>query len=128
MRQFAPPFNISHFAIAADDVARAKRFYEDVFGWTITVWGPPGFYLIDTGNGIAGALQQRPEPLSGTGLRGFECTVSVENVEESVAKILAAGGRTIYPKSTIPTVGDIAKMEDTEGNSFCVVRYDSEAN
>ena len=28
--------NVAHFAINADDVARAKRFYERVFGWTMS--------------------------------------------------------------------------------------------
>ena len=43
------PNNISHFAIQADDVERARRFYSAVFGWTFEAWGPPGFYRILTG-------------------------------------------------------------------------------
>ena len=35
---------LRHFAINADDVPRAKRFYEEVFGWSFTPWGPPNFY------------------------------------------------------------------------------------
>ena len=35
---------LRHFAINADDTPRARRFYEAVFGWTFTPWGPPGFY------------------------------------------------------------------------------------
>ena len=30
------PATLRHFAINADDVPRAKRFYEEVFGWTCT--------------------------------------------------------------------------------------------
>lgn len=40
------PTNVVYFAIHADDVARARRFYQNVFGWRFEAWGPPGFFLI----------------------------------------------------------------------------------
>ena len=53
--------NIGFFAVHADDLPRARRFYETVFGWKFRPWGPPGFFLIATGDednpGIEGALQ-----------------------------------------------------------------------
>src|SRR4051812_9207996 len=55
--------NVKHVAISADDLPRARRFYERVFGWQFKPWGPPGFLLITTGTdeepGILGALQGR---------------------------------------------------------------------
>ena len=45
------PNNLSFFAINADDVPRARTFYEAVFGWGFEPWGPPDFYLIETGKG-----------------------------------------------------------------------------
>ncbi|HZE64511.1 MAG TPA: VOC family protein [Pyrinomonadaceae bacterium] len=57
--------NLKHFAVHAGDVARARNFYEQAFGWQFTAWGPPGFFLIKTGTdddaGIGGALQGRRE-------------------------------------------------------------------
>jgi len=48
------------FAIHADNVGRARTFYEKVLGWRFEEWGPPDFYLIKTGNeqspGILGAV------------------------------------------------------------------------
>ena len=38
-----PTHNIAHFDVAADDVERARRFYERVFGWRFEAWGPPDF-------------------------------------------------------------------------------------
>ena len=61
------PNNISFFAINADDVPRARTFYETVFDWAFEPWGPPDFYLIHTDKTQAahhGGLQQRR---SGTG-------------------------------------------------------------
>ena len=61
--------NVVHFAVHADDVERARAFYEAVFGWRFEAWGPPGFYRIHTGSsdgpGIEGALHTRHEPLEG---------------------------------------------------------------
>ena len=60
------PNNVKHFAIHADDVDRARKFYESVMGWQFTPWGPPNFYLIRTGTdadpGVQGALQGRRDP------------------------------------------------------------------
>ena len=40
------PTNFRHFAINADDVSRAKRFYEQALDLEFTPWGPPNFYQI----------------------------------------------------------------------------------
>ena len=37
------PNNLKHFSINADNVERAKTFYEQTFGWQFTAWGPPKF-------------------------------------------------------------------------------------
>jgi len=79
------PNNMSFFAINADDVPRARKFYEAVFGWDFEPWGPPGFYLIETGKErigpIRGALQERRELAPGQKTIGFECTISVANID-----------------------------------------------
>lgn len=121
--QHAPPFQISHFSINADDVDRARKFYGDLFGWTFTAWGPPGFFMIDTGGVVHGALQQRQTPIEGKAVRAYECTITVPDVDEMQKRIVEAGGTVHFPKSTIPGVGDIATFYDTEGNYFCVAKY-----
>ena len=79
------PNNLASFAIHVDDVDRARRFYEAVFGWDFEPWGPPGFYLIHTGTeddpGIQGLMHARSEPRTGTGLNGIEPTFAVEDVD-----------------------------------------------
>ena len=43
------PNNVKHFAVHAEDVDRARKFYEGTLGWRFIPWGPPNFYLIKTG-------------------------------------------------------------------------------
>lgn len=119
------PNNISHFAIHADDPERAKRFYTEVFGWQFRPWGPPDFWMIQTSEepGIHGSLQKRQHP-KGEGMRGFECTISVDSVDETTAQIEANGGRIVTPKTQIPTVGWVVQFEDPEGNLACIMRYE----
>ena len=46
---------LRHFAINADDVQSARRFYQTVFDWRFDPWGPPDFYQIkNAGDGLPG--------------------------------------------------------------------------
>jgi predicted enzyme related to lactoylglutathione lyase len=107
------PNHVSHFAINADDLKRARRFYENVFGWTFEPWGPPGFFLIHTGTprdpGVQGALQQRgADPDNG---RSY--TVGVDSAD-AAAKAEANGGKVIAAKTIIPTVGELVWLQDPD--------------
>ena len=123
--------HLAHFAINADDVGRAKRFYENVFGWTITAWGPPGFYLIatgqDGGQAARGAVQGRRALLPGQRTVGFECTIAVDSIDDTAHAVLANGGRTIMEKSVIVGVGTLMFFQDTEDNVFGAMQYDAGA-
>lgn len=115
---------LSHFAINADDLDRAKQFYGAVFGWTFTPWGPPGFFQI-AGTGVLGALQGRRELIPNTRTNGFECTIAVDSIEAAVAAVTANGGKVLMPPSTIPTVGTLAFFQDPEGNVFGAMQYEA---
>src|SRR5262245_50714085 len=122
---------LRHFAINADDLDRARRFYEQVFGWRFEAWGPPGFFMIATGARdprVMGSLQKRRELLQGRPMVGFECTVGVEtDVSRLADTIRGAGGRIVMEKATIAGVGDLIWFEDPEGNVAGAMRYDAKA-
>ena len=110
---------VAYFAINADDVPRAMKFYETVFGWSFEPWGPPNFYLIETGSEeivVKGALQERREIVPGQKTIGFECTITVGDIDQTIRAIEANGGRIAAPKFYLPTVGTIAYFFDPEGN------------
>lgn len=119
--------NVVHFAIHADDVERARHFYEAVFGWRFEAWGPPGFYNVMTGDddrpGIQGALHGRDEPLSGGGNRGFTCTVAVDDLAAIREKVVANAGTITHEEIEIPTVGTLTQFLDTEGNELAAMVY-----
>jgi len=121
--------NLHHFAINADDVPRARRFYERAFGWKFSAWGPPNFYMIETGEKqpIAGSLQGRRELVPGQRMTGFECTIEVKSIDDTAAAVVAAGGKVIMQKSIIVGVGALMFFQDTEGNSFGAIQPDAQA-
>lgn len=122
---------VRHFAINADDPARAQAFYAAAFGWTFHAWGPPGFWTIDTGSRDAGApmgaLQQRRTLIEGERMTGFECSISVPDVQAVEQAIVAAGGTILMPLTTIPTVGHLLWFRDPEGNVAGAMQYDRDA-
>ncbi len=116
---------LAHFAINADDVDRSMAFYKNVFGWTFSAWGPPGFYQIE-GAGIRGALQGR-RSLTGQRMQGFECTIGVDSIDAVEKAVLASGGKILLARSVIVGVGTLMFFADPDGNAFGAMQYDARA-
>lgn len=120
---------VIHFEVQADDVARAKKFYEQAFGWKVEplmskeqganmdYWG------LETGPknepGISGGLYQRPKD---NVIHTFDCTILVEDIDASIAAVKASGGQITRDKEELKGVGWFASALDTEGNRFAMMQ------
>ena len=120
--------SIIHFDISAEDVLRAKNFYEQLFGWKIEKFpgGPVEYYLIETRTakgerGIGGGLAKREKDYQK--ITNF---IQVDAIDEAIAKVKELGGEIVESKSTIPNIGFIAGCRDTEGNIFGVMELKEE--
>lgn len=127
------PGELAHFAINADDVDAARRFYAAVFGWRFAAWGPPGFFHVLTADGErpgpVGALQQRRDLLpGGAPTTTFEPTVAVADLGAALAAVEAHGGTVLMGATTIAGVGDLAFFTDPSGNVCGAMRYDGAAD
>ena len=116
-----------HFEIPADDPARARQFYTDVFGWRFQSWGggESEYWLITTGQdepGIDGGMNRR-QP----GSTGVVNTIGVASLDDAVAKVTAGGGKVLMPKMPVPGIGWLAYCADTEGNAFGMMQSDEGA-
>ena len=120
------PSTLRHFAINADDLPRARAFYETVFGWTFKPWGPPDFYQTETaGHGAWGALQARRQ-VGGQPMPGIEVTFDVEDIAATVAAITAGGGSILMQPFHIEGVGHLVWFQDPEGNIAGAMQYERE--
>lgn len=127
---------VVHFEIQADDLERAKAFYESVFGWSFPdyseVTGAPYFGVI-TGEegtaGINGGLLPRPAPVPGpqSGTNAYVCTVEVADFDAVAAAVAAAGGQVALPKYPLTGMAWQGYFLDTEGNTFGVHQPDPHA-
>ena len=116
---------LRHFSINADDVSRARRFYEAVFGWTFTPWGPPGFLMTDSvGPGLSGALQGRHR-VDGEPMPGLTITFAVDDIPTTLAAIKANGGKILMPPTIIEGVGELIYFKDSEGNIAGAMTYEN---
>jgi hypothetical protein len=116
---------LRHFAINADDVPRARAFYESVSGWTFDAWGPPDFFQIkNAGDRLMGALQERREIVPGVRLTGYEVTLGVEDLKATIAAVEAGHGRIVMQPYRISGVGELIFFEDTEGNLVGAMQYE----
>ncbi len=115
---------VIHFEIQADDVQRAKKFYENAFDWKIEQWmkaedGGMDYWGLVTGPegtpGINGGLYQRP---TDNKLHTFDCTIQVDDIDKAIEDVKKNGGVIRGEKTQIPGVGWFAGGTDTEGNRF----------
>jgi predicted enzyme related to lactoylglutathione lyase len=122
---------VIHFEVHAEDPERAARFYQAVFGWRIDHIPALDYWMIYTGDGpgIDGGMLRRrgPAPSDGQPVNAFVCTLGVDDVDAAIANGQKAGGAVAMPRMTIPGVGYVAYLKDTEGNIFGVLQSDAEA-
>ena len=115
---------IVHFEIPADDVEKMKKFYEALFGWKIIrVTMPSEYWLIHTvptdekgmllKPGVNGGMFQRMPDQKEMKPINY---ITIESIDEYVAKVEKLGGKILVPKMQVPTVGWIAVALDPEGN------------
>lgn len=107
------------FEIPVHDLERAKQFYETVFGFQLSLneMGPmkmAWFPMTQEGSGAAGTLMKSEgyTPSHAGTLVYF----SVTDIEGTLAKVNANGGKTLMPKTGIGEHGHIAHFQDCEGN------------
>jgi predicted enzyme related to lactoylglutathione lyase len=113
------------FNLPVDDMQRARRFYENVFGWEVRpIPGSGGnFHAAHTV-----AVDENEEPLEpgaingglfrrGThGLTQTFLEVTVPSIDEHLRKVEAEGGQLVRPKGPVLDIAFFAVVKDTEGN------------
>ena len=118
--------SIVWFEIPADNLQRAKAFYDNLFGWKINPFpGTQDYWHIDTGGADAtpdGALKARKQPQEPA-----INYVSVDSVTDFAAKIKKLGGKICMSKTAVPQMGYFAVCQDTEGNAFGIWESDENA-
>lgn len=118
---------VQHFEIPADDISRARKFYESSFGWNTMDFPMPGgtqYIGLHTGPVDENNMWKEPGFINGGMFQrgaGFPLTspsiaVSVDDIDAALEKIKTAGGSVITDKMEIAGMGLYAYIKDSEGN------------
>jgi predicted enzyme related to lactoylglutathione lyase len=113
---------VVHFEIPASNLNRARRFYENVFGWhteKIPKMDYVGLHTVKVDKkrmpvekgAINGGMMKR-----GHGIKGPVIAMNVKSVTASINKVLAHKGKVVMPKKEIMGMGYYAYVKDCEGN------------
>jgi len=123
---------IVYFQIPSDDIERSKKFYNQLFGWTIDKMSESNTpremenwevtTTDDKGNkALGGGMSKRQMPQQQ--ITNF---IDVKSVDEYSSKVERLGGKIVVPKTVVPGMGYYAVCLDTENNSFGI--YESHEN
>src|SRR4029450_10875284 len=99
------------------DVEEAARFYGVLFGWTFLESEPKLRYLIARLNGqdAAGIGQLNSPDVTAARFPAWNTYISVRDIEQAAARIVAAGGRITEPPSTLDAAAVTAACRDRAG-------------
>jgi len=106
------------------DPAAAAAFYGPLFGWrveTVDMGGGP-YHLLKVGETAIGGIMKTPAE-AGPMPPAWGCYVTVEQVDATVARVTALGGKVVVPAMDIPGVGRMAVIADPQGATLSVMQY-----
>jgi predicted enzyme related to lactoylglutathione lyase len=114
------------YELMTPDPEGAKAFYDAVVGWTFGEATPEynGYRMIGRSDGgFAGGVLPLNDEMQQQGARptwlGY---IHVADVDEAIAAIEAAGGKTFMAATDIPNVGRIAMVADPQGAPFYIMK------
>jgi predicted enzyme related to lactoylglutathione lyase len=114
------------YELMTTDSDAAKAFYDAVVGWNFGESAPEynGYLMIDTSDGVfaGGVLPITPEMQQHGARPTWLGYLNVNDVDQKVASIEAAGGKAYIAPTDIPNVGRIAMVADPQGAPFYVMK------
>jgi uncharacterized protein len=118
MSQAGNHHKINYVEFTATDVARAKRFYTDAFGWGFQDWGPDYVSFDAATAGINGGFRKSSvEETSGSGAPLI--VLYSADLKATETAITAAGGTIVVPTFEFPG-GRRFHFADGVGNVLAV--------
>jgi predicted enzyme related to lactoylglutathione lyase len=116
---------VAHFEIPAEDLARAKQFYAEAFGWeahtmpmgdgteyttVTTIPVDPNTMMPTRPGSINGGLVERSEAMPAPVI-----TIGVTSIDDALQKVISSGGSVVAPRTEV-SGGAFAYFRDSERN------------
>jgi len=115
---------VVHFEVPYDDRKRAKKFYEEIFGWNIFDSGMKGaeYDLVHTGPTDKEGMTNEAGFINGGMMKRMSVgeqpvmVIDVSDIDKTLQEIERIGGKILAPKMEVADMGLYARANDTEGN------------
>lgn len=110
---------VVYFEIMGPDGDAQRDFYANVFGWNPrAVPGFDSYYTMEKDDiGVGGGVGKGPED----GPTYVTIYVEVDSIDDHLASVEAAGGKTVVPRTVIPGTVTFASFADPAGNVIGLV-------
>jgi predicted enzyme related to lactoylglutathione lyase len=128
---------VVHFEMPAENRQRMADFYSKTFGWKTQMLGKDmGNYVIATTTESDEKGPKKPGAING----GFftksddmpaqypSVVVAVDDINDSMKKVMKAGGKVLGDPMEIPGVGQYVSFFDTEGNRVSMLQPGSRSS
>jgi predicted enzyme related to lactoylglutathione lyase len=112
--------NIAYFQVPADDIGRARKFYQSLLGWRIEPDTTHENQSLQWQNIITGEPEEGAMNKGGLykrmGPGPIMNFVILRDFDRVLSRVEKLGGKIVMPKNAIKSVGLVAVIQDTEGN------------
>jgi uncharacterized protein len=107
--------------LLTNDTKKAGEFYSQLFGYTITPFGPEevGYFIFMKGDKQIAGLMKDP---TGNMPPNWGVYFNVDDTDPLVEKVKAAGGQVYMGPQDMPEVGRIAVVADAQGAAFGIIK------
>jgi uncharacterized protein len=112
---------VVHFELPADDIERARSFYQEAFGWQAQSVPDLNYTLVTTTpsnekgptepGSINGGLLARQAPFAAPVV-----VIEVDDIDAALERIETLGGATAVGRQAVGTMGFTGYFHDCEGN------------
>lgn len=110
--------------LITSDVAAAREFYSQLFGWTLKegpIAGVPYTVIEVAGKEVGGMTPTPPNNPNMPPMWGVY--VTVDDINATAEKARALGGQVLIPPMQVESVGQFALIQDPQGATFCAIEY-----
>lgn len=114
---------VVHFEVPFSDGDRARAFYREAFGWTLTEMPELNYTGVSTGPTAETGMPAEPGYIGGGMFerepsfpQGPVITIDVASIDDALAKVTTLGGEPVGEKTEVGEMGYAAYFKDTEGN------------
>ncbi len=105
---------IGHVEIPVTELETSAQFFNKIFSWDLKPFGR-NYFLYNTHKGMTIGLRKVDKPVNG------DCTIfhiQVEDIDSTLDKVKAGGGKVVREKTIIPVYGYYALLSDPDGNTI----------